>query len=79
MKLSEYLDESGETISQFADRLGISHEAVRRYLKGDRRPEWPILAKIAEATEGGVTADDFVETTNGGPAPEGQTPEKEVA
>ncbi len=60
MKLSDYLAERNEMIGAFANRIGVSHETVRRYVRGERRPDWEVLEKIAVATDGSVTANDFV-------------------
>ena len=60
MKLSDYLTEQGETIGNFAVRIGVSHETVRRYVRGERRPDWEVLEKIGVTTSGAVTANDFV-------------------
>lgn len=62
MKLTEYLVERSETIGSFAGRIDVSHETVRRYVREERRPDWKVLEKIAAATDGKVTANDFIAT-----------------
>lgn len=59
MKLSDYLAQKGLTEAEFADRIGSSREAVRRYCKGTRIPDREKMAKIALATACEVTANDF--------------------
>ena len=59
MTLGEYLEQSSTSRRQFADRIGVSYETVRRYLSGDRIPDRAIMAKIALATGCKVTANDF--------------------
>ncbi len=60
MKLGPYLSESGLSKKVFADSIGVSEEAVRRYVTGERKPDWPVLARIVKATGGKVSADDFM-------------------
>jgi len=60
MQLSDHLEQSGESIPSFAARIGVSPQAVHRYLHDQRRPKWPILEKIKTATNGQVTPNDFL-------------------
>ena len=57
--LQEYLAEARIDRRQFAERIGVSKETVRRYLAGSRIPEPKIMGRIALATGGKVTANDF--------------------
>jgi transcriptional regulator with XRE-family HTH domain len=66
MQLSAYLADKGISDADFAQAIGVTRQAVHRYKTGGRLPEWPVLAKIREATDGAVTADDFL------PSPEPQ-------
>lgn len=59
MTLQEYLAEARIDRHQFADRISVSAETVRRYLNGDRIPDKKIMGRIALATSGKVTANDF--------------------
>jgi transcriptional regulator with XRE-family HTH domain len=59
MKLSQYLSVNHISAKDFADRMGISQEAVRLYVVGKRRPRAALMAKIAHETGGMVTANDF--------------------
>jgi transcriptional regulator with XRE-family HTH domain len=57
--LQEFLAEASLDRHQFAARINVSPEAVRRYLKGERIPDKSVMSRIAFATEGKVTANDF--------------------
>jgi transcriptional regulator with XRE-family HTH domain len=67
MKLSEFLSEknNGMTASEFAARLGISRQALHRYMKEERRPEWNVLQRIFRETGGAVTPNDFLDKRRG--------------
>ena len=73
MRLDQYLSEKGLRGSEFASLIGVTEETVRRYLKGERKPEWRVLEKIRAATSGDVTADDFHDLS--APAGAGGDPE----
>ena len=60
MELADYLSKQNISGAEFAQRIEVSQEAVRRYVKGDRRPEWDILARIVSATDGHVQPNDFL-------------------
>jgi transcriptional regulator with XRE-family HTH domain len=59
MKLGDYLSAKSIRRADFAQMIGRSPEAVRRYMKGERKPEEDTMRRIAEITEGEVTANDF--------------------
>lgn len=59
MTLREYLDQTQIDHRQFAKRIGVTAEAARRYVNGERIPDKKRMAKIALATGGQVTANDF--------------------
>ena len=59
MKLPDYLAQHGLSEGAFAEAIGCSREAVRRYCKGERIPDRETMPKIADATQGSVTANDF--------------------
>ena len=69
MTLSEYLDANNMTGADFATRIGVSRQALHRYVNGERRPEWPVIERIAAATDGAVTANDFMSLPAGPPPP----------
>lgn len=60
MLLQDYLQEQRVSIQEFADGVGVTHEAARRYLNGQRRPSREVLGRIITLTGGRVTADSFV-------------------
>lgn len=60
MKLTDYLTETRQTAADFAKRIGVDPISVRRYLNGDRRPDWEVMGKIVKATDGHVTPSDFI-------------------
>jgi len=57
--LKTYLDRTGVSRVQFAAQIGVTPEAVRKYLGGDRIPTREVMERIAEVTNGEVTANDF--------------------
>lgn len=60
MKLALYLETHGLSYAEFARMIGAkSDETVRRYTTGERRPNETNMVRIAEATNGKVTANDF--------------------
>lgn len=60
MKLNDYLTSKDLTPEAFAQQIEIDPVSVRRYLNGKRRPKWDVASRIAEVTNGAVTANDFV-------------------
>lgn len=67
MTLKEYLSQQGLTCEAFADKIGVKAPTAWRYANGHRIPRPTIMARIADATDGAVTAQDFY----GGPGTEG--------
>lgn len=59
MVLSDYLKHSGNTVAEFAAKIGVTQEAVRMWLRGDRKPRFDTLEAIAQVTEGRVLPNDF--------------------
>lgn len=60
MNLADYLREAGLTSSQFAEVVGVPPSTITRIVRGDRTPRIETAAKIALATNGAVTANDFL-------------------
>jgi transcriptional regulator with XRE-family HTH domain len=61
MKLDNYLREHGLTSAQFAEKAGLmGKQSVHHYRHGLRFPTPENLRRIREATNGAVTAEDFV-------------------
>jgi len=63
MQLKDYLSETGETIQQFADRVGESPHTIGKLYRGERFPRSALAKRIIAATEGKVTADDMLAAT----------------
>jgi len=59
MTLAEYMDINGLRDADMASRLGIDRSNVSRLRRGKITPSAKILARIASATDGQVTANDF--------------------
>ena len=62
MLLATFLNDSGMTASDFADRIEVSAEAVRLYLAGKRIPNKNVMPRIIATTNGKVRPNDFYET-----------------
>ena len=57
--LQDYLTHADIDRAQFARDIGVSAETVRRYIIGERIPDKERMSRIALATDGQVTANDF--------------------
>lgn len=60
MQLGRYLQNEGLSMRQFADEIGVSVQAISRYVNEGRMPEKKILVKILKITNGRVRPDDFI-------------------
>lgn len=60
MKLQDYLRRHQLSPKAFAERINVSSVTVTRYMTGARRPDWDVMSRIVDATDGAVTADDFL-------------------
>ena len=63
MKLSEYLADKQISVADFAVGIGVERQSVHRWLSGQRFPDRVMLSKIMAATDGLVTANDFISQT----------------
>lgn len=61
MTITEYLAREGLSHAEFARRLGVEQSTVSRWVSGERRPEWPQLARLRKVTGGAVQPNDFLE------------------
>lgn len=61
MKLHDYLQGTNTKPSQLAARMGKPASTITRLLKGTRRPSIELARQISDATDGAVTANDFME------------------
>lgn len=64
MNLRSYLTASGISESAFGAQIGVSQAAVNRYVRRARIPTQQVMARIVEATDGQVTANDFYAQTD---------------
>ena len=75
MRLADYLSANKLSAAEFAARIGVHRSTVSRWLEPVReggevfRPSWDLLAKIRDATDGVVTANDFVDVVAAADAP----------
>ena len=59
MKLATYLSEHNMSGASLAARVGVSRQAMARYVAGDRIPVREIMTRIVAVTGGAVTPADF--------------------
>ena len=59
MKLHEYMQQRGWKDADLAKRIEVSVQAANRYRRGLRIPQGEVMRRIAEVTDGAVTANDF--------------------
>lgn len=59
-QILDYLAANEMTPEQFAHGVNISVDAMYRYLRGERRPRWDVIARMKKFTNGAVTADGFL-------------------
>lgn len=64
MNLRRYLTVSGISEAAFGAQIGVSQAAVNRYVRRARIPTQQVMARIVEATDGQVTANDFYAQTD---------------
>jgi hypothetical protein len=57
--LGAWLGEAGMSLAEFAVKLGVHQDAVRKWLHSQRVPRVAQLAAIKRMTAGRVTANDF--------------------
>jgi transcriptional regulator with XRE-family HTH domain len=60
VKLADFMAREGISPADFARRIGVGHISVNRYLAGTRVPAPDVMVKIAKATDGAVTPNDFL-------------------
>lgn len=59
MTLDQYLSDRPETETAFSLRIGADQSTVHRLRKAGQIPGKDTMARIFEATDGNVTANDF--------------------
>lgn len=71
MRLTEYLKSNSISNADFAARIGVTVQALSRYRRNERKPEWVVLERIQSATDGAVTPNDFLFSQGSSRAEEG--------
>jgi transcriptional regulator with XRE-family HTH domain len=59
MRLRQYLTARKIPIAVFAARIGVSTQAVHRYVSGERLPRRDVMERIQAVTGGAVQPNDF--------------------
>lgn len=59
MELHAWLNANNISTEEFADRIGASPGGVRKWRYGERLPRPKAMKRIAAATQGAVTPNDF--------------------
>ena len=62
MQLREYLSEQKISLPAFDEAIGVTVQAVHRYVSGERIPRHDVMARIAAETRGRVQPNDMHET-----------------
>ena len=60
--MNDWLTSRGESRARFAQRIGVTAEAVRLWCAGERMPRREVMARIGDVTEGQVRPVDFYQT-----------------
>lgn len=63
MRLEIYLTKKRLTIPEFAEQIGVTPQAVHRYVRGERIPRLDVMDRIIELTGGKVEAGDLVDAS----------------
>ncbi len=59
-KLMEYLRREGLSFAEFGRRSGTKHaRTIERIAKGQRDPSHRLMRRMIDASNGGLTANDF--------------------
>jgi transcriptional regulator with XRE-family HTH domain len=62
MDLADWLKQSGKQKREFAKDIGVTPQMISAYLKGSIWPSKERMKRIAEKTDGAVTANDFLDS-----------------
>ncbi len=60
MKLAAYMELTKTTDNELAEKVGRDRSTVTRWRLGETRPDWDAISLLEHATDGAVTARDFV-------------------
>lgn len=75
MKLAAYLEQSEQTASDFANKIGLSAVSIHRYITGKATPRPDQMMRIYHGTDGQVRPEDFYPDIP--PTPEPSSPPTE--
>jgi len=62
--LVRYLDKTGRTMTEIAEKAGCSRMTLYRLIKGEQNATIDLLSKISAATNGDVPATAFMNREN---------------
>ncbi|MGW8190139.1 hypothetical protein [Sphingomonas hankookensis] len=60
MQLHDHLKSTGESVDDFANRIGEAISTIRKIAYRQRQPSLPLAVKIERATDGVVTSADML-------------------
>lgn len=60
MTLQDYKEKKGFSYRDLAVELGVGHDLLFRYIKGERFPSMNTIVKIEESTNGEVSVNDWL-------------------
>lgn len=60
MRLKDYLRLEREKPENFAERVGVTIHAVRKWSRGERVPRPATIKKIYQITKGAITSADWL-------------------
>ena len=60
MQLHEHLKSTGESVDDFANRIGEAISTIRKIAYRQRQPSLPLAVKIERATDGAVSSADML-------------------
>ena len=63
MDLRSYLAEEGASVPAFAAKIGVTYQALYRYMDGTRFPRRSVVDRIVAETNGRVTVADLFTKT----------------
>lgn len=59
MQLREYLTEQKISFPAFAELIGVTVQAIHRYVSGERAPRHEVMERITVTTKGNVQPNDM--------------------
>ena len=61
MKLAAWLEQTQTRPAHLAKTLGVAQSTVSRWITGEKVPSMEMARRVAEATDGAVMANDWME------------------